>query len=51
MKVSRLYEQSVQRHQRENVMHFNKLDMERVGLYSVVIQERNKEGKKKGKKW
>lgn len=50
MKVSRLYEQSVQRHHREKVMHFKKLDMERVGLYSVVIQERNKGGKK-GKKW
>lgn len=42
VKVSRLYEQRVQGHEREKVMCFNKLDVETVGLYFTVTQERNK---------
>lgn len=50
VKVSRLYEQRVQGHEREKVMCFNKLDVETVGLYFTVTQERNKKKKKKKKK-
>lgn len=47
VKVSRLYEQRVQRHEREKVMCFNKLDVETVGLYFTVTQERNKKKKER----